>query len=241
MASKGTSLIIAGAGVIFLWSGIRGKSWSDVLRHVITGGPLNTLNNANAIQPLNVQIADATTSAASGGGGIGATGNAIADRALQDQGHCYTWGGAPGSNGKGCWDCSSAVNWWLTQTGNPVPGGNWDPGTHGPNTLNYIAWGGARTVASGMPSGVAGKAQAGDIVVDASHMGIAIGNGQMVSALNPSLGTRITSISGTMIPPTFIKRLLCGVLWGLWDGSRFGCWLLWGWGCWHLNAMKQRG
>jgi cell wall-associated NlpC family hydrolase len=45
-------------------------------------------------------------------------------------------------------------------------------------------------------SGGIANAQAGDVVVWANHMGIAIGGGQMVSALNPSLKTRVTPIQG---------------------------------------------
>ena len=41
-----------------------------------------------------------------------------------------------------------------------------------------------------------GSAQAGDLCVWQTHMGIAVGGGQMVSALNERLGTRVTTISG---------------------------------------------
>lgn len=54
MASRGTYLAIAGIGAIFLWSGIKGKSWSSVFRNVITGQNPATAQTTQQIQALNV-------------------------------------------------------------------------------------------------------------------------------------------------------------------------------------------
>jgi cell wall-associated NlpC family hydrolase len=52
----------------------------------------------------------------------------------------------------------------------------------------------------------ANQAQAGDVVVSATHMGIVLGPNQMVSALNSKLGTKITPINGYFSGPIFYGR-----------------------------------
>jgi len=70
--AKGTYLAIAGIGGILLWSGLKGKSWSSVLRQVISGkDPLSAKTTAR-IQPLNVQDV----------GSSSGTGSAAVDTAL---------------------------------------------------------------------------------------------------------------------------------------------------------------
>jgi cell wall-associated NlpC family hydrolase len=202
MPGKATYLAVAGFGGIFVWSALKGKSVSGVFRDLISGkNPVSATTTQ--------QIAGTGAPGTAGFSTAGGTGNAIADVALAYQGHCYKWGGAPGPNGNGCWDCSSFVNWVLGHDlGGPIPGQNgYNGSSHGPTTLSYIAWTQPRTVYKGTPGKAAATAQPGDIVVDAVHMGIAIGHGQMISALNSSLGTRVTGIQGVMIPPTFVKRL----------------------------------
>lgn len=49
MPVKATYLAIAGGGIILLWSGIRGKKWSDVLREIIANKPPTSAANAYAI------------------------------------------------------------------------------------------------------------------------------------------------------------------------------------------------
>jgi hypothetical protein len=48
MPVKGGYLLAAGAGVILVWSGLKGKSWSTVFRDVISGQPI-TKTTANPI------------------------------------------------------------------------------------------------------------------------------------------------------------------------------------------------
>lgn len=60
MASKGTYLAIAGLGGIFAWSGIKGKSWSEVFRNLIAGKNPSKAANTQQIQPLTAQ--DTSTS-----------------------------------------------------------------------------------------------------------------------------------------------------------------------------------
>jgi len=50
MPVKGTYLAIAGGGIILLWSGLAGKSWSTVLRNVIAGKDPKSASNVYGIQ-----------------------------------------------------------------------------------------------------------------------------------------------------------------------------------------------
>ncbi len=129
---------------------------------------------------------------ANGGSGGSSSGSSIAADAMGYKGHCYSYGGSPGTSGKNCWDCSSFCNWVLGHdVGITLPDGDtrYNGTSHGPSTLSYLAFG--RAV-----SGGANAAQAGDLCVWQSHMGIALGGGQMISALNERLGTQVTSIPG---------------------------------------------
>ena len=181
---NGLAVAAVAGGVLLAWSGIKGNRVTDVLRELLSGK-----------QPSNTNAYPIAGSSGTGGFQGSATGSAIAQDALQYQGHKYLYGGP--SNVNGGWDCSSFVSWVLGHDlGLQIPGGSWSKvtnngGSHGPTTLSYLAWSGASTVGHS-----ASDAQAGDLCVWQSHMGIAIGGGRMISALNPSLGTEVTTISG---------------------------------------------
>lgn len=199
MPVKSGPLLITGAGAIVMWAALKAKAPSEVLRALLSGKPLDT------VPPVDT-ITGSTPAAAYGYGAYGygsvfsgTTGSTVANDALKYQGHLYVYGGAPGPNGANGWDCSSFVNWVLghdlgmTLPGSRTPGYN---GTsHGPTTVSYWGWSGAKNVTLGTANAEK-QAQAGDLVVWATHMGIAIGNGRMVSALNDQLGTEVTTISG---------------------------------------------
>jgi cell wall-associated NlpC family hydrolase len=130
-------------------------------------------------------------------GSTGGTNSEIANDALKYVGGKYVWGGAV-STAKGSQpmsDCSGFVNAVLGRDlGKAIPGyaaGQFNGGSHGPSTLSYLAWSGATTV-----SGGASAAQAGDLLCWASHIGIALGGGQMVSALDTADGVKQTDIPG---------------------------------------------
>lgn len=120
----------------------------------------------------------------------------IAGDASKYVGAGYVFGGVP-ANGIGNWDCSSFVNWVLgndLKMGIPgFPAGSYHGQNHGPVVLDYATWTGASTHS--------GNAVAGDLCVWAGvgasgHIGIALGNNQMVSALNHSQGTIKSPIQG---------------------------------------------
>lgn len=99
--------------------------------------------------------------------------NAIVQTALSGQGGAYVWGGKT----FGAWDCSGFVSWVFAQ--------------HGINLTSYTYAMKNELVPTSNP-------QPGDIVFTNgyAHVGIYLGNGQMISALNPAQGTLITSVDG---------------------------------------------
>jgi peptidoglycan DL-endopeptidase CwlO len=215
MPAKGGYLLVAGGGAILLWSGLRGKSWSVVIRDLVSGqnpdkapaaNPINTSASVTPVQP----VPDASAQVGAGlFGGIQATvtGQAIANDAMRYVGRPYVWGGAPLTGG---WDCSSFVNWVIGHDlGLSIPeASSYDGSTHGPTTLSYLSWTLPQRVANAVtPAKAALLAEPGDILVDPGHMGIATGNGEMISALNPQLGTTTSSIASTMVIPTTVERL----------------------------------
>ncbi len=189
MAVSGLGAAYAASGFVLLWSGVKNTTLQATLTAFLKG----QAPQANPTGAITVGLAD--SSAAASSSAPGTTPSAIANDALQYEGHAYLYGGAPGTSGKSPWDCSSFCNWVLGHDlGMTLPGDS-SPGysgtSHGPTTLSYLGWSGASTV-----SNSASAAQAGDLCVWQTHMGIAIGGGQMISALDESLGTKVTTIPG---------------------------------------------
>lgn len=135
----------------------------------------------------------------------------IAADATQYQGHKYSFGGSPGTNGQGGWDCSSFVNWVLGHDlGYTLPGMHspYTGSSHGPVVVSYVAWHTAKTVS---------KPSAGDLCIwpgigSAGHIGIALSATTMISALNPSMGTAITPIKGYGPPGVPVMYRSIGVI-----------------------------
>lgn len=190
------------AGSLSLYAGLTGKSIPAALQAVVQGKSPATAAAANPITGAGA-VPDNPVGPGS------ATGQQIATDALAYQGHCYSFGGAPGTDGTSCWDCSSFVNWVIGRDlGLAIPGvpaGQYDGADHGPSSFLWAAWTGCTTIGSD-PS----AAQAGDLCIwmnAVGHIGIAIGGGQMVSALDPSDGTKVTPISGTAAGVFLVRRL----------------------------------
>lgn len=199
MPINGPALGALGIGSLFLYSAIRGKSILASAQAIITGQSPQTVKQTNPIAS-NTPVTDNTF----GGGNIASGG--IAGIAQKYIGHAYLFGGAPGENGQNPWDCSSAANWIIGHDAKmSIPGfpnGSYNGQTHGPATLSWITWG-------AFVSHEAKDADAGNICVWETHMGIAIGGGKMVSALNPHLGTMITTIQDGAPPGEmlFVRRI----------------------------------
>ena len=102
-----------------------------------------------------------------------ATGQALAQYALQFQGYPYVAGGNQPSG----WDCSGFVQWVFSQFGVSLP-----------------HYSGAQ-MSVGSPVGSIADAAPGDIIVNSHHAAIYIGNGMVINALNPAQGTQVTSLA----------------------------------------------
>lgn len=102
-----------------------------------------------------------------------ATGQALADYALQFQGYPYVAGGNTPSG----WDCSGFVQWVFAQFGVSLP-----------------HYSGAQ-MSVGTAVGSIAEAAPGDIIVNTQHAAIYIGNGIVINALNPAQGTQVTSLA----------------------------------------------
>lgn len=102
-----------------------------------------------------------------------ATGQALADYALQFQGYPYVSGGNTPSG----WDCSGFVQWVFAQFGVSLP-----------------HYSGAQ-MSVGTAVGSIAEAAPGDIIVNTQHAAIYIGNGMVINALNPVQGTQVTSLA----------------------------------------------
>jgi cell wall-associated NlpC family hydrolase len=197
---SGLSSAYVAGGLVLLWSGLKNATIADTLKGFLSGN----VPKGNPTGSIQIGITDNST--ANSSGTPATTDSAIANDALKYKGHAYLFGGAPGPNGTNPWDCSSFANWVLGHDLNFVLPGSLSPGyngaSHGPTTLSYLAWTGATTI-----SNSASAAQAGDLCVWQTHMGIAIGGGQMISAENPQNGTRIDTIAG-FIPGEilFVRR-----------------------------------
>ncbi len=205
-----TALILSGA--YLTWFGIHywraDPAWpSDPIKAILTGKPIPIAKKSDAallttsVVGPGLQIANDVTASGLVGTGAGAD---IAHDALKYQGAGYAWGG--NASRVGLWDCSSFVSKVLGQDfGMRLPGGGrWgDPGypphEHGPGSTAYMLYG----------TGVElGQVQPGDLIVSTEHIGIAIGNGQMISAEQPSTGTKIgTFPNGFPAGPPVYRRV----------------------------------
>lgn len=201
---SGVALAAVGAGTIFLYAGVKGKSVLAVVQGVVQGKAPASAPQANPIADNTAQLNDTgSTSSLAGAAGD----SAIANAAVKYVGAGYVWGGAP-AKGIGNWDCSSFCNWVIGHDlGRAIPlykAGTYDGSSHGPPTMMWLTWTGCTTVGSD-----AATALPGDLAVWPTHMGICLGGGNMISALNSQLGTKVTTISGGSPggEPLTIRRL----------------------------------
>jgi cell wall-associated NlpC family hydrolase len=198
---KPAYLVLAGVGGIVAIAGVKGWGISGTLKDVLSG-----TNPASNPPQLTAQITGATFGYGYGSFGAvpGEGASGIAALAEAHIGFPYTWGGAPA---RGSSDCSGFVNWIVGHlAGMAIPGyaaGTYTGAAHGPPTVSWLAWNGCARIPRS-------QAQAGDLAVWQTHMGIITDNGQnMVSDLNPSLGTRATTINDAAPPGEilFVERL----------------------------------
>lgn len=139
--------------------------------------------NANATQQ---EAAPAAQAAAAPSVLTSKNGAAIASYAQKFIGAPYVSGGTTPSG----WDCSGFVMYVFSQFG-----------------INLPRTSGAQAgVGTAVPS--LAEAQPGDIIANANHAAIYIGNGMIVNALNPAQGTQVTNLSAFGGAAYSIRRVL---------------------------------
>jgi cell wall-associated NlpC family hydrolase len=218
---SGLAVGALGIGSLFVYGGVTGRSPLATLRTIIQG----QAPTATAIgTPIVVPAAPVATPGGPGPSGSGrggrpgvspltgsSIGAQIANDAQRFVGAGYVFGGAP-AKGVGNWDCSSFVNYVVGfDVGLAIPrypAGHYDGSTHGPVTMEWFAWIGAVTVSTN-----GDDALPGDLCCWQTHMGIAIGGGQMVSArsAHSSPPTGINKINGDIPGEILHIRRLKGI------------------------------
>ncbi|UVJ41519.1 C40 family peptidase [Arthrobacter sp. CJ23] len=123
-------------------------------------------------RPAAAATAVSAMSSTSAEGSATAAGSGLAAIAYTGIGHPYVWGG----NTPNGWDCSGFTQWVYAQAGISIPRVN--------------AWTAMTPTATPAP---------GDLVMQngGAHVGIYVGNGMMISALNPGQGTLLHSVAST--------------------------------------------
>ncbi|HEY4536057.1 MAG TPA: NlpC/P60 family protein [Enteractinococcus sp.] len=142
---------------------------APVTRETVANDSSAETSNSTQTQSANTQEAQsAPESTASGSLG------AVVSAAYSGIGTPYVWGG----KGPGGWDCSGFTAWAYAQAGISIPS----------STSAILGSGQFVRTASPKP---------GDLVFQngGSHVGIYVGNGQMVGAQNPSVGTILHDVS----------------------------------------------
>ena len=186
MTVNGRAVAVIGGASLLMWSGVRGTGLTDSVQDIIRGKPLPTAQT----DAITIPASSGLPGTISGITGLVAS-SALAANAMQYQGLGYVWAGD--GRRPGYWDCSSFVSYNLNHDlGVAIPG--YKPHTfggrgHGPTVATYrFGWSGARKVSDPMP---------GDLICfGVSHIGIYLGNGKMISAQSPKLGTNISGFKG---------------------------------------------
>jgi len=130
---------------------------------------------------------------------------AIANDALRYNGAGYQFGGSP-ATGIGHWDCSSFVSWVmghdLKMSVPMYPNGTYTGNAHGATAAQYIVWTGATSIPRS-------SAAPGDLCCWLTHIGIVVGDNQMISAYDTAQGTLVTAIdsAGPAGEPLTIRRV----------------------------------
>lgn len=128
--------------------------------------------------------AEAERQAEEAAANVSSTGQAIVDYACQFIGNPYVWGGTSLTNGA---DCSGFVQSVYAHFGISLPRTTWDQENAG-TAISY------------------NQAQPGDLILYEGHVGIYMGDGQIVNAINPSKGIGV--IPATCMSIKTVRRVL---------------------------------
>lgn len=204
---SGLALTAVAGGIVVLWSGLHNVSIADTLRGFIQGNPPA---GTPAQTPLSKALAEASTAAqhitlspsitnpgltGAAGAALGAAARAaqggIVDDARKYLGVPYRFGQ---SSAQGM-DCSGLVNQVVGRDlGLPIPGSaSGQYSGHGPVTGQWYVWSGCTTVSKD-------QAAPGDLVCWTSHIGIYLGDGQMINAPSAGRTVEIDKVWGAPAP-----------------------------------------
>lgn len=189
-------LLLIGAGGYLLWFGVR--YWRGTGAAVWPSYPIKSVLQGKGLPaqqpgtPPGVEVTSYETALAGadqGSGGAGGSGSsaALASDAEKYQGVRYAWGKATPAG----WDCSGMVNWCAGHDLSlQIPGvkGRFDGSSHGPDVAEWINSPLVHHVAGPGPGVLAAWGPN-------EHMGICLSSTEMISALNPALGTAKTPIA----------------------------------------------
>lgn len=149
MPAKGAYLAIAGGGAILLWSGVRGKSWSQVIRNLIAGK-----NPATTVQANPIGAVASSTDTGAGGtlstsGLTGATGvvtsGYVGNISNAQQAQSYAFG-LFSKFGWGASEEQPLINLWNQESGwnpdavNPSSGAAGIPQALGHGNVFGLGW-----------------------------------------------------------------------------------------------------
>lgn len=169
-----------GLGFMLIWSGVTNAGVMSTVQHLFMGvAPIPGQPQAfsgSSIIPGSFTTGGSTPGVVASGGNA-----AIATDAMQYEGKVpYVWGGKTPDPG---WDCYGFLTYVLHH----------DMGYNLPNNtytgyLEFLSWGQQYAIPQS-------QVQAGDIVIWPTHCGIAISPTEMISAENPSAGTKVATFA----------------------------------------------
>jgi cell wall-associated NlpC family hydrolase len=181
VAPKVTKAALARVEARVRHSKVRADAAASVVRHLPKPKP----------KPAATASSSSSSSRVTFAGGSSAARNRVVQIALDQLNDRYVAGGT----GPSSFDCSGLVRYAYNQAG---VGGALGGG-HSASAM--LAWGRSMGLTS------RSNGRVGDVVIygNGSHAGIYIGNGRIVSALNPSQGIRVTGLYALGAPfTTFI-------------------------------------
>lgn len=182
---NGLALASVSTGALLTWSGLKGWSILATAGEIVSGKPPAGSN----LYPLTVPPSGGPSLGVIGPGG--ASDSTILNTGEQYKGHAYLFGGAPGRDGSQPWDCSSMWNWIVgVKLKGAIPGnppGSYTGTSHGPPTGLWATWPGLQRIS-------ASQVQPGDFYIWAGHMGVAVDQTTLLSALDTQDGTTTSLI-----------------------------------------------
>ena len=176
--------VVAGAAVVGLAAPAQASSGPVDLGSTASYG---YQASTSSVQAYNASYTMQTTNTVGSAASVSTQSNhstgGLVGTAYQGIGGAYVWGGV----GFKAWDCSGFTQWAYAQNGINLPRTTWAQFAAGTPTSNP---------------------QPGDLVSQngGSHVGIYIGNGQMISALNPSQGTQVHSVNAMQLDGYYTFR-----------------------------------